>query len=167
MDCPNCKLVNPANATRCDCGYDFQTHTMQESHLTARDKQLLGHSAGFVRFWGAFAGRFGSALYGSSSFPQLEAGPVTTLHHPLDATRRLNLYRFGYEFNSDITPIPNRRYDGKVMRSWKLWLAGRRARREIEAIARTYSANAKGEQSPRRDHHGPGRLTLSRTSMTV
>jgi hypothetical protein len=34
MDCPNCKLVNPPTATRCDCGYDFQMHTMRESYLT-------------------------------------------------------------------------------------------------------------------------------------
>ena len=25
MDCPNCKLINPEGALRCDCGYDFQT----------------------------------------------------------------------------------------------------------------------------------------------
>jgi hypothetical protein len=31
MDCPNCKLVNPPTATRCDCGYDFQMHTQRES----------------------------------------------------------------------------------------------------------------------------------------
>jgi len=29
MDCPNCKLVNPPNCMRCDCGYDFQTYTIQ------------------------------------------------------------------------------------------------------------------------------------------
>ena len=23
--CPNCRLVNPAEALRCDCGYDFST----------------------------------------------------------------------------------------------------------------------------------------------
>src|SRR5512142_2063465 len=40
MDCPKCKLVNPPTAKRCDCGYDFETHTMEESYLTERDKQL-------------------------------------------------------------------------------------------------------------------------------
>ena len=33
VDCPNCKLVNPPNAMRCDCGYDFQTHTIERSNL--------------------------------------------------------------------------------------------------------------------------------------
>src|SRR5207249_10958699 len=46
MDCPNCKLVNPPTATRCDCGYDFQTHTMERSYLTERDKQLTRRGAG-------------------------------------------------------------------------------------------------------------------------
>jgi uncharacterized membrane protein len=40
MDCPNCKLVNPPTAERCDCGYDFKTRTIKESYLTERDKQL-------------------------------------------------------------------------------------------------------------------------------
>ena len=25
MQCPNCKLINPPGAVRCDCGYDFTT----------------------------------------------------------------------------------------------------------------------------------------------
>lgn len=33
MDCPRCKLVNPATAERCDCGYDFGTGTMKTSYL--------------------------------------------------------------------------------------------------------------------------------------
>lgn len=40
MDCPNCNLVNPPTAARCDCGYDFKTDTVKESYLTERDKQL-------------------------------------------------------------------------------------------------------------------------------
>jgi hypothetical protein len=29
MDCPRCGLTNPATASRCDCGYDFQTRTIE------------------------------------------------------------------------------------------------------------------------------------------
>lgn len=46
MDCPNCKLVNPPTATRCDCGYDFQTHAVRQSYLTERDKRLSRQGAG-------------------------------------------------------------------------------------------------------------------------
>jgi len=46
MDCPKCKLVNSPNTTRCDCGYDFQTRTIQQSYLTERDRRLLRRSGG-------------------------------------------------------------------------------------------------------------------------
>ena len=46
MDCPNCKLVNSSTATRCDCGYDFQTHTVEKSYLTEQDKRLPWQGAG-------------------------------------------------------------------------------------------------------------------------
>ena len=32
-DCPQCGLMSPDEALRCDCGYDFVTHTMQASYL--------------------------------------------------------------------------------------------------------------------------------------
>ena len=33
MKCPKCGLLNPDEAQRCDCGYDFQTKTIQPSCL--------------------------------------------------------------------------------------------------------------------------------------
>jgi hypothetical protein len=29
MECPKCKLINPAGVIRCDCGYNFQTQTVE------------------------------------------------------------------------------------------------------------------------------------------
>lgn len=28
QECPNCKLINPENAIRCDCGYNFKTRSV-------------------------------------------------------------------------------------------------------------------------------------------
>lgn len=36
MECPNCKLINPPTAQRCDCGYDFPSGEMKESYLPSR-----------------------------------------------------------------------------------------------------------------------------------
>jgi hypothetical protein len=32
MKCPRCGLFNPESALRCDCGYDFETKTIQTSY---------------------------------------------------------------------------------------------------------------------------------------
>ena len=33
MECKNCGLLNPDTAMRCDCGYDFPTHTVRAPYL--------------------------------------------------------------------------------------------------------------------------------------
>ena len=33
MNCPNCGLINPETATRCDCGYDFIEKRIKKSYL--------------------------------------------------------------------------------------------------------------------------------------
>ena len=35
MECPECGLISPASAQRCDCGFDFQTGKIKESYLPA------------------------------------------------------------------------------------------------------------------------------------
>ena len=42
MNCPNCRLVNPPAAERCDCGYDFATKSLKSSYLAdSRDAPAL------------------------------------------------------------------------------------------------------------------------------
>src|SRR5215217_3520717 len=33
LKCPHCGLFSPAEAARCDCGYDFKTKTVERSYL--------------------------------------------------------------------------------------------------------------------------------------
>ena len=34
MECPRCGLLNPDTAIRCDCGYDFQSRTVEKAYFT-------------------------------------------------------------------------------------------------------------------------------------
>ena len=45
--CPNCKLVNPADSRRCDCGYDFDTRNLGEPFGGERKGSLLASA----RWW--------------------------------------------------------------------------------------------------------------------
>ena len=44
MRCPNCRLINPESAMRCDCGYDFGSKSMKDSYLTAKEQELIKES---------------------------------------------------------------------------------------------------------------------------
>ena len=46
--CPKCKLVNPPDAVRCDCGYDFSSGKMAASYLHGKTAQNLSFSLGTV-----------------------------------------------------------------------------------------------------------------------
>lgn len=47
-DCPNCKLINPDSAIRCDCGYDFPSGNLEHSYLTHKEKKLAGGAVGGI-----------------------------------------------------------------------------------------------------------------------
>ncbi len=38
MKCPKCGLINPDNALRCDCGYDFARKRMEKSYLAEAER---------------------------------------------------------------------------------------------------------------------------------
>jgi hypothetical protein len=40
MKCPNCRLISPPQAERCDCGFDFSSGKIEESYLSDKDRQL-------------------------------------------------------------------------------------------------------------------------------
>lgn len=44
-DCPRCRLVNPPEAVRCDCGYDFDSRQVLGTYLTEKDQQRLADDA--------------------------------------------------------------------------------------------------------------------------
>jgi hypothetical protein len=41
MKCPNCGLLNPESAQRCDCGYDFLSRSVQRSYLTPKQRSVV------------------------------------------------------------------------------------------------------------------------------
>lgn len=36
-DCPRCGMVNPPEALRCDCGYDFASKQLKKSYLNSNE----------------------------------------------------------------------------------------------------------------------------------
>jgi hypothetical protein len=77
MKCPSCKLENPREALRCDCGYDFLTRTRQKSYLESgpsnlhtRDAKLTWYQHvwvalpfGLIALGGALGGLCGGAAW--------------------------------------------------------------------------------------------------------
>jgi len=47
-NCPRCRLVNPPEAERCDCGWDFVTQRQESSYLRKAAPVAAGIGAGGV-----------------------------------------------------------------------------------------------------------------------
>lgn len=63
MECPNCRLLNPPQSQRCDCGYDFVARAMQAPVPGPRKmgRRVLGLQVGCL----ALVALMLPALYGA------------------------------------------------------------------------------------------------------
>ena len=46
LDCPKCGLVNPTEAQRCDCGYDFVSQMVERSFIQPKRSPIAGSRVG-------------------------------------------------------------------------------------------------------------------------
>jgi hypothetical protein len=42
-NCPKCDFINPDSAQRCDCGWDFNTQTVQDLFITLPSPEETGY----------------------------------------------------------------------------------------------------------------------------
>lgn len=80
MECPHCRLTNPNSAIRCDCGYNFETRSIEApTPLSPAGIDLTLQMAHLPRMWIGFAL---AALMLASEFIDLNGGPGETGTQP-------------------------------------------------------------------------------------
>lgn len=63
MQCPNCKLITPETAQRCDCGYDFQSRPQKASYIPQPPAGSSLKRQAYIGIGGFFATRIGLLPY--------------------------------------------------------------------------------------------------------
>jgi hypothetical protein len=92
--CPNCKLINPSDAVRCDCGYDFTSGKLERSY----DEKLARYANDPLTFWESVF----TALYGAGLgllgliFVWPQASRFRSAGYILKAKKSWRLYWFAF-----------------------------------------------------------------------
>jgi hypothetical protein len=88
MECKHCGLLNPDTAMRCDCGYDFATHTVRAPYLV---KPAIPASDRWMRHYAVACGvAFGIEVLLFAMRPPFDDQPV--LHNVLSYPMYPGLY---------------------------------------------------------------------------
>ena len=94
MHCPNCGLINPPTAQRCDCGYDFTSHTIKElpgrtaipktqgQQLAREYAVCCGIVALLLWILAEIAGKFGETMFRTGLFIAARMFPDVGTHDP-------------------------------------------------------------------------------------
>jgi hypothetical protein len=101
MKCPSCGIINPRDAERCDCGYDFVSQAQRQSYLEEggqRAQAAGAHSAQKRRLVSRgirlVAGGFGAAALGTVLCVEAKEFGLAW-YHPIPAFL-LALFLFGW-----------------------------------------------------------------------